>query len=126
MLWALPLAGAAIGAIQGSNQRKAQQDYNKSQAEIHRYSPWTGMQGKTQAVTASGFGGALQGGLTGAGMAQSFGGFGGGAAGAAGGASQMKEMATHNAPLFEAGKYGEMGGYMDTSTRKLPPGFALS
>ena len=63
-----------------SEQRKAQERANRQQTEIAaaqtQFSPWTGIKPSTPqlgAVTASGAGGALQGGLAGAMFGQQFG-----------------------------------------------------
>ena len=72
--------GAALGMLQGQQQRKAQERANRQQTEIaaaqNQFSPWTGIKPSTPqlgAVTASGAGGALQGGLAGAMFGQQFG-----------------------------------------------------
>lgn len=76
MSWVVSGAAAAtavVGAYSADQQRKAQQDANKQQAEMAaaqtQYSPWTGMQtgqANLQPVTASALQGGLQGGLSGA------------------------------------------------------------
>lgn len=67
------LGSAAIGAYQGEQQRKAQVEANKQQAEMAaaqtQFSPWTGAgpgQANIQPVTGSALQGGLQGGLSGA------------------------------------------------------------
>jgi len=64
---------AAVGAVQGAEQRSAQKKANKAQADAAaaqtQFSPWTKAgPGKLdqKPVTASALGGAVQGGLTGA------------------------------------------------------------
>lgn len=64
---------AALGAINASQQRKAQQQANETNANMSaaqmQYSPWTGVKPSTPqmgAVTDNVMGGALQGGLGGA------------------------------------------------------------
>jgi hypothetical protein len=81
MAWPVVAAMAAMGAIQGEQQRKAQQQANRQQAEVAaaqtEYSPWTGIkpQGVNfSPVTSSAMGGAAQGALSGAMMGK--GGFG--------------------------------------------------
>ena len=71
MPW-IPLATAAIGAVQGDAQRRAQQNANQQAANVSaaqtEFSPWTHItpQGfAPQAPTTSGFGGAAQGALSG-------------------------------------------------------------
>lgn len=56
---------AALGYTQQRQQQKAINEHNKGQAEMTRYSPWTGVRGETQANTADPLVGALQGGLSG-------------------------------------------------------------
>lgn len=64
---------AALGAINASQQRKAQQQSNEANANMSaaqmQYSPWTGVKPGTpqmSAVDANPLGGAIQGGLGGA------------------------------------------------------------
>ena len=64
---------AAVGAVQGAEQRSAQKKANKAQADAAaaqtEFSPWTKAgpgQLNQQAVTGSALGGAVQGGLAGA------------------------------------------------------------
>jgi hypothetical protein len=76
--WMLPAAMAGINAIKGSQQRDAARDYNKHQAEVTRYSPWTGMTGQTKQVTGGLLTDAAGGAMQGAMMGQAFG-VGGGA-----------------------------------------------
>lgn len=78
MPWLL-LGTAALGAVQAAEQRKRDNEWNRAQAEVSRYSPWTGISGNLKQSNASVLGGALRGGLTGAMMGQAFGGGGGGA-----------------------------------------------
>lgn len=63
---------AALGMIREREKAKAQRKYNEGQAEISRYSPWTGMQGQITPVFDDSLGAGLQGGLSGAMMAQNF------------------------------------------------------
>jgi len=72
MPW-IPLAVAAVSAVQGEAQRAAQQRQNQKQADISaaqtQYSPWTHLGASTpqmQAPTPSALGGAAQGALAGA------------------------------------------------------------
>jgi hypothetical protein len=65
--------GVSVGAVQGAQQRKAQQDANQQQANISaaqtEFSPWTKIQPQAanlQPVTSSALGGAAQGALAGA------------------------------------------------------------
>ena len=71
--WMLPAAMAGINAIKGSQQRDAARDYNKHQAEVTRYSPWTGMTGQTKQVTGGLLTDAAGGAMQGAMMGQAFG-----------------------------------------------------
>jgi len=74
---AATLGSAAIGALSGAQQRKAQQEQNQAQADIAaaqtQYSPWTNIKpqaAQMQTVTGSPLGGAAQGALSGAMFAQ--------------------------------------------------------
>ena len=71
MIWAIPLAMAAAGAIQGQQKREQEKRDRKAEAEIARWTPWTGM--APQRVQAGGgpLGGAVTGGLQGASFMQS-------------------------------------------------------
>ncbi len=80
MLWALPLAGMALGALRGNAQAKRQQaiedDSRKQLAAQQRYSPWTGRSNFSQIQYAGAtpfdatLGGGLQGGIAGASLSQ--------------------------------------------------------
>ncbi len=71
MLWPM-LAMGALGAVQGQRKQDRIAKMNEAQAETTRYSPWTGMKGQLQDTGGGAFDGALQGGLTGAALSQSF------------------------------------------------------
>lgn len=73
--------GLGLGLIK-QNQQKAEYNRQKQQAaDIHRFSPWTGLTGEgfMPKKNPNMFDNLLQGGLTGAMMGQQFGGMGGGA-----------------------------------------------
>ena len=75
-MWPALLMGAS--AIMGMNRANRQADQqrrnNLAQAEITRYSPWTGMRGQIDnSYTPSGLEGAISGGIQGASMAQGLG-----------------------------------------------------
>ncbi len=61
----VPALGAVAGGLQANEQKKDVRRQNRAQAEITRYSPWTGMKGQMQAEPSA-VGGALQGGMMGA------------------------------------------------------------
>lgn len=74
------MAGTTLLSLNQENQKaKQMKRHNEGQAEITRYSPWTGKSGEIQSYTydpvSAGMGGALQG----MGMAQTFGKMGGAA-----------------------------------------------
>lgn len=82
MFWAIPAAMAAVGALQKSQQaaaaKKANQKAMQANAAVMEYSPWTGMKAdmiQPSAINVGGeaFGGALQGGLSGAMFQKEFG-----------------------------------------------------
>lgn len=67
-MWQLGLAaaGALLGARQAERKAENQKRYNMGQAEVTRYSPWTGVTGQldhnyTPGVLEGGLGGGLQG-----------------------------------------------------------------
>ena len=69
--WAMMGAGALMGALQTKQQHEEAKRQAKLQAEVARYSPWTGM--KPQMVSGpNAMGNLMQGALTGAAMAQQF------------------------------------------------------
>lgn len=72
--WAIPAAMATMGYLQGEEQKAQNKHQNKVAATQTQFSPWTGMgKGQTVREGSGGFGGAVQGGLTGASMAQNYG-----------------------------------------------------
>jgi hypothetical protein len=75
MAWMIPVAMAAYGAT-AANQKRAQEKKNqRANATAIEMSPWTGMNPGLMSSQAPGpLGGALQGGVSGAIMAQQFGG----------------------------------------------------
>jgi hypothetical protein len=83
-MWQLIPIG--VGAVMGARNAQKQADETKrqnlAQAEITRYSPWTGMHGQIQANTADPLNGAFQGAMGGLALGQGMsqaGMFGGGA-----------------------------------------------
>lgn len=59
-------AGMALGALENNEEQKQHSRMQRAQAEMTRYSPWTGMQGQILTPPKSIFGSMLQGGATGA------------------------------------------------------------
>lgn len=105
-MWFLaPLLSTAVGAVQGKQKRDAQRKYNLGQAEMTRYSPWTGKSGTISPETASPLSGAMQGAMGGINLAQNlmgkgsswFGGGGGGGQPSPGLTSQDIQAATQQA-----------------------------
>lgn len=71
MWWALPVATTLMGMNNARRKAEQQERYNKGQAEVTRYSPWTGMTGKLDnSYTPSMLEGGLQGGMAGLGAMQ--------------------------------------------------------
>jgi len=66
----LPLAMAGVGAAKGVMDQGDARAEAKTQAEIARYSPWSGMQPQ-QVQKGDPFGAAMQGGMAGMGLSQS-------------------------------------------------------
>ena len=67
MWWMLPAGLAAGGAYQGEQNRQQNKRDAAAQAEIARWSPWTGMSPHQISHKDSAIGGAMQGGLAGMG-----------------------------------------------------------
>ena len=70
MMWALPVGLAAAGALEGDAKRKRNEKKLQAQAEIARWSPWTGMAPHDVSTEDSALHGAMQGGVAGIGMQQ--------------------------------------------------------
>ena len=110
-MWMLPVGMAALGAYQGAQKKKAEDQWNRGQAEVTRYSPWTGISGQLKPSSSSMLGGAMQGGLSGAMLGQHFG----------GGStteiepSAMDKLGKQNASAFGSGDFGDMKGISNTS-----------
>jgi hypothetical protein len=69
-------ASALLGQNQAKKQREQQYQQNMAEAAQTQYSPWSGMGGgKISTQNSSDLSGALQGGMAGAQMANSFGAF---------------------------------------------------
>lgn len=120
----IPAATAAIGAMSAKNRNDNIESANKANAEITRYSPWTGMQGQIQAKGPSMMEGAFAGGLQGLGMAQGMG-FGGGAPSAGAPAGGM--MAGGGSPLGGqdmSAQLGMQGNMFEQSMNQQPNFFA--
>ena len=71
MMWIIPAATAAVGAYQGNEKRKQSERDAKAQAEVARWSPWTGMSPQHIAQNDSALGGAFQGAVGGMSLGQS-------------------------------------------------------
>ena len=75
MSWiAVAAGGGALLSVNSNRQQaKADEKYNMGQAEMTKYSPWTGMTGQLkQGTTEDFFGSALQGGVAGASFGKQF------------------------------------------------------
>lgn len=70
MLWAIPLATAIIGGLKAEQQRKADNIDNQLQAELTKYSPWTGKSGTIHGVSGGFLDGSMRGGMSGLSLAQ--------------------------------------------------------
>jgi hypothetical protein len=74
MFW-IPAAMAAMGAINAQRKQERQESGNRAQAELHKYSPWTGLQGQMdRSYSPSMLEGGLSGGLSGMAATQGLGG----------------------------------------------------
>lgn len=72
MIWVIPAALAAAGAIKGYADQRAAGKKRAAEAEIARWSPWTGMAAQRVDDGPGIIGGAIQGGLQGVGAAQAW------------------------------------------------------
>jgi hypothetical protein len=72
MLWLIPAGLAAAGAYKGQQDLEQSNRDRMAQAEVARWSPWTGMAPQQVSRGAGVLGGALQGGVAGAGLMQGF------------------------------------------------------
>lgn len=121
MLWMLPLAMGALGAINANDQQRQQKKQNLAAAENNRYANWTGRTMQQRFDAPSALQGAMQGGIGGLGMAQSFGGFGGGSTqspmggGMAGG---EQSMLANNPTTFQQSAGDFWGGDNPYSTMR--------
>jgi hypothetical protein len=71
--WMAPLAMGALGAYQGHQEQQEHKRHNKAQAEMTKYSPWTGMSGQVNPYTGKGaLGGAIGGAASGAALSQAY------------------------------------------------------
>ena len=70
MLWVIPAAMAAAGAIKGQQDREQEGRDRIAEAEVARWSPWTGLAPGRVKAGPGVVGGAMQGGLAGAGLMQ--------------------------------------------------------
>ena len=68
-MWPLILAGAGLGAVRSMQQEQQAKQDRKREAEIARWSPWSGMQAQ-RVGTPDYMDNIMQGGLTGAMMGQ--------------------------------------------------------
>lgn len=71
----VPVALAAAGAAQGAEEERQAKRMNKAAAEQTRFSDITGRAGQLRSPRSTAFGGALQGGTAGLGLAASGGAF---------------------------------------------------
>ena len=77
-MWWIPLAMDAASMINEKQKENQLDRYNQGQAEVTRYSPWTGIKGQIQPNQGPGmFGAGIGGAVGGLGLMQAFGGGGG-------------------------------------------------
>ena len=117
LLPAMMIGSALLQARQAEQRRNQQEKYNKGQAEVTRYSPWTGMQGQMDnsfipdALSAAA-GGAIQGASVAQGLQGAF----GGAAAPQPTAGQFMDQAQMSQPMapssmnMQPGLYGNPWG----------------
>lgn len=118
-MWAMAIpaiAGAVLGYDQQRRQAKATEKFNKGQAEVTRYSPWTGVKGQIQQNNADPISGALQGGLSGAMFGQQLSGM-----NAANNANAVKTAQAEVDAAGEAGSSFTAPVAMNTTQMNKPP-----
>lgn len=100
MWWALPVATSLLGMRNANRRREQQEQYNKGQAEVTRYSPWTGVSGKMDtSYTPDALEAGISGGMQGLGMMQAGqAAFGAPAAAATGSGMSGEELFAHSNP----------------------------
>jgi hypothetical protein len=97
---------AALGAINANRQQKQQKQQNLAAAEHNRYANWTGRTMQQRFDAPDALGGALQGGVSGLGMAQGLGSVFGGGADAAAKATAGAKLNTLYGQGANVGVYG--------------------
>ena len=121
MAWPVIAAMAAAGLVKGLGDEKKAKADRKREAEIARYSPWTGL-GPSAVKEADIMGSVMQGGMGGAMMGQSMGGMGGGGAAAApaGGAALTSDPSAAASLTGGQSQMGQMGGQDPAMLQKYP------
>ena len=100
MFWVPMAIGAGLGLMKGMSDQKQYEERQSAQAEMTKYSPWTGMHGQVL-KQPNVFGSILQGGAMGAMAGQSMGAGGGAAA-----APQSQPVAMNYQPQQTSMYYG--------------------
>ena len=109
-MWPLLLAGAGLGAVRSMQQEQQAKQDRKREAEIARWSPWSGMQ--AQRVGSPDYmGNIMQGGMTGAMMGQAMGGGSGAGAGGQGMAGEAGMAGNPNAVNYSGAQPNSMNPY---------------
>jgi hypothetical protein len=73
MMWVIPAATAAVGMYSADQKREQAIKDRQAQAEVARWSPWTGMAPQQVSLGRSALEGGIEGGISGAGFAQGLG-----------------------------------------------------
>lgn len=109
MVWWVPVAMAAAGAVEGDAKQKRNEKKLQAQAEIARWSPWTDMKPHDVSTEDSAIHGAMQGGVAGMGMIQNMKG---------GDAAPKKDASLTSDAGASSESYSRPA---DTSNMSLPP-----
>jgi hypothetical protein len=114
MSWGIVAIGgmSVLGAHNANQQQKQQKKQNLAAAEHNRYSNWTGRTMQQRFDAPDALGGALQGGISGAGMVQGMGSVFGGASkvAPAAGASAGASTFANNPNIYNQGPQDFWGG----------------
>ena len=116
MLWVVPAVMAAAGALEGDAKRRRNEKKLQAQAEIARWSPWTGMAPHDVSTEDSALHGAIDGGVAGIGMQQNMKGDTAKAGAGAGAGAEATNLTEDSGASSEP--YTSTG---DTSKYSLPP-----
>ena len=107
-MWWIPIAMAAGSMINEKEREDNLEAYNEGQAEMTKYSPWTGVRGQIKQDTGPGiFGAGISGAVSGLGVSQQLQGMGGGG------------MGSSKASPWSANDYSPQGNTLDFNKYRM-------